>query len=629
MALVLGMAAASGAQSYAAGSWTAYGRDAGGSHFSPLTQINRNNVTRLKVAWVYHTGALQPQSYLNQKAAFEATPVLFHGTLYFSTPFDQVIALDARTGRERWQYDPHLDRSHGYSEVSSRGVAVWTDPAAKAGSACAARVFVGTLDARLISVDAATGKPCLSFGQSGSIDLKTGVNAHHLNHYNGDYEVTSPPVVVHGVVIIGSSISDNGAVRMESGIVRGYDARTGALRWSWDPLPPRTDSGAANAWSNLAADPARDLVFIPTGSASPDYYGGLRPGDDRDADSVVALRASTGKKVWAFQVVHHDLWDYDVPSQPTLVTVHRGGRAIPAIVVTTKIGHLFLLDRDTGKPLLPVSERPVPQTDVPGEKTSPTQPFPQYDALVPQGLTAKDAWGLTPQDLQYCRERIRQWPAKMFTPPRVGWTLQFPGNIGGVDWGGGAWDPASGLYIVATNRIAFQVRLIPRAQFARERKKGMNDRINGEFAPQAGAPYGLYRQPFFSPHGVPCNAPPWGTIEAMDLATGKIRWTSPLGDTPVGSGRMVPGAINLGGPLVTAGGLVFISATRFDDRLHVYDAATGKNLWEAPLPAGAQSTPMTYQLDRHGKQYVVICAGGHGKLGTHMGDAVIAYALAP
>jgi quinoprotein glucose dehydrogenase len=307
--------------------------------------------------------------------------------------------------------------------------------------------------------------------------------------------------------------------------------------------------------------------------------------------------------------------------------VHRGGREIPAVVVTTKIGHLFLLDRETGKPLLPVSERPVPQTDVPGEKTSPTQPFPKYDALVPQGLTEKDAWGLTPADLQYCRARIRQWPARMFTPPRVGWTLQFPGNIGGVAWGGGAWDPSSGLYIVATNRIAFQVRLIPRAQFAQERTQGIHNRITGEFAPQAGAPYGLYRQPFFSPHGLPCNAPPWGTIEAMDLATGKLRWTAPLGQTTVANDRVIPGAINLGGPLVTAGGLVFISATRFDDRLHVYDAATGKDLWESPLPAGAQSTPMTYQLDPHGKQYVVICAGGHGKLGTHMGDAVIAYTL--
>ena len=385
------------------GAWTHYGGDPGGSRYSPLKQIVKGNIGSVKVAWTYHTGAMQPESALNKKAAFEATPILFNGTLYLSTPFNQVIALNPATGAEKWKYDPGVKRDQDYSEVTSRGVAAWMDSKAVVRAQCRSRIFMGTIDARLIALDGATGKPCADFGPAGQVDLTQDVELRD----RGDYQVTSPPTVVGDLVIIGSSIGDNRAADVERGVVRAFDARTGALRWTWDPIPwakqntPRT--GAANAWSVISADPARDLIFVPTGSASPDFYGGQRPGNNANANSVVALRASTGKLVWAFQVAHHDLWDYDVASQPSLFMFDR---LIPAVAVTTKIGHLFLLNRETGKPLLPVEERPVPKSRVPGEEASPTQPFPENESLVPQSLTADGAWGATPEDKKWCQDKI-------------------------------------------------------------------------------------------------------------------------------------------------------------------------------------------------------------------------------
>ena len=361
------------------GDWYAYGRDAGGTRYSPLRQITRGNLARLKVAWTYHTGALEPATELNDKAAFEATPVLVEGVLYLSTPFNQVIALDPATGKEKWKYDPQVSREHQYSEVSSRGVAVWVDSKAAAGAVCRVRVFEGTIDARLLALDGKTGRPCDGFGAAGHVDLTQNVDYREGNAKWGDYQVTSAPTVVGGTIITGSSIGDNSEVSTERGVVRAYDARTGKLRWTWDPIPwanqqnPRT--GAANAWSTLAADPARDLVFIPTGSASPDYYGGMRPNDNRWANSVVALKASTGAFVWGFQVVHHDLWDYDVASQATLIDF----RGHPAVAVITKIGNLFVLDRETGKPLIAVEERSVPKSDIPGEQAASTQPHARLE----------------------------------------------------------------------------------------------------------------------------------------------------------------------------------------------------------------------------------------------------------
>ncbi len=593
--------------------WQAYGHDAGGTRYSPLKQIDVRNVAQLKVAWTYHTGALVPVTDLNNKAAFEATPILFEGTLYLSTPFNRVIALDPATGAEKWTFDPRVDRQGDYSEVSSRGVASWMDSKAPRTAACSARIFEGTLDARLLAIDARTGKLCADFGKDGTVDL----TAHVDYHYCCNYQVTSAPTIVGDLVITGSSIGDNREVSVERGIVRAYDARSGKLRWTWDPIPWSNEqdhrTGAANAWSTLAADPARDLVFIPTGSASPDYYGGERPGNNAHANSVVALKASTGALVWSYQVVHHDLWDYDVASQPALIQF----RGQPAVAVTTKMGNVFVLNRLTGKPLMQVEERPVPKSDIPGETASPTQPFPAWSAMVPQKLTVDDVWGPTPEAKAWCQEHLRGLRNEgMFTPPSLQGTLVYPGNVGGVNWGSASWDPERHLLFAVTNRLPAVVKLIPRGDFRSTYDSRETNRMTGEFARQSGTPFAMYRDFLISPAGTPCNAPPWSAVVAFDLNTGKVRWESPAGNS-----------ISMGGAISTAGGLVFAGAS-LDPYIRAYNTETGAEIWKNELPASAQSTPMTFEWE--GKQYVVICAGGHGKAksyGAKMGDSVVAFRL--
>lgn len=601
--------------------WMAYGGDSGGTRYSSLAEITPQNVGKLKIAWIYHTGALKPKTDLNQKAAFEATPILAEGTLYLTTPFNQVIALDPGTGAERWAFDPKVDRSDDYSEVTSRGVAVWIDSEAAADSLCKVRIFEGTIDGRLIALDGKTGKPCSAFGAGGTVDLTRGVG--YGTEFRGDYQVTSSPTVTGDVVITGSSIGDNGAVDMPRGSVRAFDVRTGALRWTWDPIPwaekQQVRTGAANAWSTFSADPERDLVFIPTGSASPDYYGGARPGENKWANSVVALRASTGEFVWGFQVVHHDLWDFDVASQPTLVNFK--GR--PAVAVTTKMGNLFVLDRMTGKPLHTVEERSVPKSDVPGEEAAASQPVPTWSAMVPQRLTAEDAWGSTPESRFWCENKIRGLRNEgLFTPPSLRGTISFPGHLGGVNWGSAAWDPGRNLLLANTNRVAAVAQLIPREdmQDARDHAAQTDTSWGGEFARQRGTPYGMHREWLVAPDKQPCNAPPWGALVAFDLGTGKLRWQAAIGS--MGDG-WPEGSVSLGGPMATAGGLIF-SAGTLDPHLRAFDSDTGRKVWETELPATAQSTPMTYQWN--GRQYIVICAGGHGKLKSKMGDSVVAFA---
>ncbi len=617
--LLLLHAVPSRAQSATDQGWPNYGNDPGGTRFSPARQVDPTNVAQLQVAWTYRTGAFPHDADLDHEAAFEATPILVDGKLFLSTPYDKVIALNPQTGAKLWEYDPKLDLSHGYSEVSSRGVSAWRDATAKPGQACALRIFIGTLDARLIALDGATGKLCTDFGAGGEIDLTRGVDLRDV----GDYQITSATSIANDLVITGSSIGDNRAVELERGIVRAFDVRSGKLRWSWDPIPwaskakPRT--GAGNAWSTLSVDAGRDLVFIPTGSASPDYFGGFRKGDNKWANSVVALRASTGEFVWGFQVVHHDLWDYDVASQPTLFTWKDN---TPAIAITTKMGRVFVLNRLTGAPLLPVQERPAPKSDIPGEESWPTQPASTI-SLVPEKLSPEDAWGKDPQERQWCAEKIKAArTGDIYTPPSLQGTMVFPSNVGGVNWGSAAYDPQRHILVTDTNRLPILVKLIPRADFEPSRKSATTeDRLHGEFARQTGAPYAMFRTPVLSPSGLPCNAPPWGTVAAVDLFTGKKVWDVPLGSFIPG---MNTGTINLGGPIMTAGGLVFTAAT-MDNFLRAFDSESGKELWKFELPAGGQATPMTYSIN--GKQYLVIAAGGHGKLGTKQGDYVLAFTL--
>ena len=600
--------------------WPTYGNDPGGTRYSLAKQIDRKNVGQLKVAWTYRTDALGHDEELDKKATFEATPILIEGKLLLSTPYDHVIALHAATGAKLWEFDPKLEHPYGFSEVTSRGVAAWRDAHAKTGAVCALRIFIGTLDARLLALDGETGKECADFGIAGEVDLTANVKMRDP----GDYQVTSAPAIYKDLVITGSSEGDNRAVTLERGIVRAFDARTGRLRWTWDPIAPwayqsTPRTGAGNAWSTLSVDEQHDLVLIPTGSASPDFYGGLRKGDDKWADSVVALKASTGEFVWGFQLVHHDIWDYDVASQPTLFSWKDG---TPAVAVTTKTGRVFLLNRLNGKPLLPVEERPVPQSDIPGEESWPTQPASTI-SLVPERLTPDDAWGKDDKERQACVDLIKAARyGDIFTPPSLPGTLVYPGNLGGVNWGSAAYDPQRHLLFVDTNRLATFVKLIPRADLDAARKNASDsDRSHGEFARQTGAPFGMFRTPLLSPSGLPCNAPPWGTVAAVDLFEGKKVWDVPLGSF---IGGMHTGTITLGGPLATAGGVVFTSAA-MDNYLRAFDSETGKEIWKYELPAGGQATPMTYTLG--GKQYVVIAAGGHGKLGTKQGDYVLAFTL--
>jgi quinoprotein glucose dehydrogenase len=600
--------------------WPSYGGDAGGTRYSAAAQIDRKNVAQLKVAWTARTGAFPHDEELDHKAAFEATPILIGGTLFLSTPYDHVMALNAETGAKLWEFDPKLELPYGASEVTSRGVSAWRDAAAKMGRPCALRIFIGTLDARLIALDGATGKPCADFGVDGQVDLTANVRLRDP----GDYQVTSAPAIVKDLVITGSSEGDNRAVTVERGIIRAFDARTGALRWTWDPIAPwayetTPRTGAGNAWSTLSVDAERDLVFIPTGSASPDYYGGIRKGDNKWANSVVALRASSGKFVWGFQVVHHDLWDYDVASQPALFTWKDG---TPAIAITTKMGRVFVLNRLTGAPLLPVEERPVLKSDIPGEESWPTQPASPI-SVVPEKLTPDDAWGKDEQERQWCADKIKAARSgDIYTPPSLQGTLVYPSNVGGVNWGSAAYDVQRHLLFMNTNRLPIFVKLIPQVELADARKNQTDsDRLHGEFARQTGAPFAMFRTPLLSPSGLPCNAPPWGTVAAVDLFTGKKIWDVPLGSWIPG---MNTGTVTLGGPMVTGGGLVFAAAA-MDNYLRAFDSDSGKELWKYELPASGQATPMTYILN--GKQYVVIAAGGHGKLGTKQGDYVIAFTM--
>jgi quinoprotein glucose dehydrogenase len=569
----------------------------------PSEPITPASVARLKIAWTYDTG--EGIELFRKDPRFEATPVYAAGNLYISTPGGFVVGLDADSGREIWKTDLHVSRDRNYSDFANRGVTLAGDT-----------IFVGTADARLVSINRVTGELRPGFGKEGQIQLTEGLR--HWPEYGGEYGVSSPPAFYHDLIIVGSFVADNSRARMSSGEVRACDAKTGALRWTFHPLPKDSPAGAANTWSRIVVDEPNGLVFLPTGSASPDYYGGFRPGDNRDADSIVVLKAATGEKVWAFQTVHHDLWDYDVAS-PALLFPGKNG---PAVAVGSKTGHLFLFDRLTGKPFFPIEERPVPQSDVPGEQTSATQPFPTLPpALVPQQITEKDIFGATPEDLKACRD----WFHKLrndgiFTPPSVQGSLHVPGNIGGMHWGGVAWDPVHRLLIAPVNRLPAVIRLIPRDQFWKEKRHHPDT----EITEQDGTPFSMSREVFDAPSGIPCIAPPYGELVAVNPDTGKIEWHVPLGEIQE-KGHTVLGLPNLGGPAATNTGLVFIGAS-LDKHIRAFDAADGRVLWTGELPTSARATPLIF-TSRSGRQMVAIAAGGHGDTLSKLDTKLVVFAL--
>lgn len=617
--------------------WPEYGGTKGGSKYSPLDQITRDNVDRLEIAWQYRHGDASDGSGDSARTSFQATPIVADGRMYFCTAFARVIALDPETGRELWSFDPGLRarRGEGPYPLTCRGVAHWAGSGGEDGAACSTRVFTGTRDSELIALDARTGKPCEGFGRSGRVSLREGIG----DAPPWEYYPTSPPLVIGEVVVIGALVADQLRTDAPSGVVRAFDLVSGELRWAWDPVPPdgstrdaaadsRYTAGTPNVWAPMSGDEARGLVFVPTGNPATDSFAAGRQGRDFYGSSTVALDARTGNVVWHFQTVHHDVWDYDVASQPSLFETPGVGGGRPAVAQATKMGHVFLLDRETGEPLYPVEERPVPQLGaVPGERLSATQPFPSHPRpLQPAALTADDAWGFTPIDERFCRERIAALNSQgIFTPPSLRGSLQFPGSAGGANWGGVAIDPVRGRLYVNQNRMPMVVRMLPRAEF--ERLPPGSVVYPDELYPAIGTPYAVERTSLLSNFGAPCIAPPWGTLTAVDLRSGEIVWEVPLGTTrdqapfPL---WLSLGSPNLGGPIATAGGLIFIGATT-DKFLRAFDVDTGEEVWSARLPFTANSTPSTYRLGPEGRQYVVVAAGGHGW--SEPGDAVIAFAL--
>jgi quinoprotein glucose dehydrogenase len=597
--------------------WRYYGGDAGGGRSSAADQITPSNVRSLKIAWEFKTGDSARPMEVRRQSAAEGTPILVDGKLVFCTPYNEVIALDPGTGKALWRYDPkiNLDQRPA-NQFVCRGVAYWRG-ADSSQETCAARIFMGTNDARLIALDAQTGAPCKDFGDNGQVQIDPGMSLV----WPGEFQITSPPVIFGDTVVVGSSISDNVRVDAPSGAVRAFDVRKGAAKWRFNPVGAR---GHANVWAPMSVDEKRGLIFLPTTSASPDFFGGLRADDNPNANSVVALNGETGEIVWSFQTVHHDIWDYDLPAQPGLYTVWRDGQPHDVVAQVTKTGLVFVLDRDTGEPFLPIEERAVPQDGAPGEYLSPTQPFPAATPpIVPNRLSPEDAFGLTWLDRRYCAGEISKARAEgLFTPPSELGTLIYPFNGGGANWGGAAFDASRNLLVVNMSNMAHRVTLIPAKDVAAV--KELNH--DAEIGPQTGAPYGVRRDLLMSPIGLPCTPPPWGVIAGVDLDSGEIVWRKGLGTTKDIAGGLALdlGTPNLGGPMVTQGGLIFIGAA-MDDYLRAFDVETGTELWKGRLPAGGQATPMTYEWQ--GRQYVVIYAGGHARMGTTLGDTVIAFAL--
>jgi|TARA_B100000959_G_scaffold58358_4_gene61129 quinoprotein glucose dehydrogenase len=609
--------------------WPAYGSTPGGTHFSRASQITPENVSHLQVAWEHRSGDIRQSGPVEgdlgfiSQSSLQVTPIVVDDRMYYCTPFNRVFSLDAETGEELWMFDPKIDHYADFLP-NCRGVSSWQS--GKKGI-CEHRIILGTLDARLIAVDAETGKTCGDFGDDGEVDVSHGLSVHEPY----EYSITSPPAILGNRVITGAMVLDNTRVGVPSGVVRAYDVRSGDFLWAWNPVKPGSQelndddtylSGTTNVWSILSVDEERDMVYAPTGNTSPDFYGGHRGDLDFYSSSVVALKGETGEVAWHFQMVHHDVWDYDTPAQPTLVDLTVEGESIPAVVQVTKMGMTFALNRDTGEPLWPVEERTVSQAGVEEEELSHTQPFPTHiPALINTPLTPDDAWGLTFWDEGKCKGVIASFENDgIYTPPSKTGSLLYPSNGGGNNWGSPAINPDSGLMVVYTIRAAATATLIPRAE--------CHDGT-GSGGQQLGTPYCANVGFLMSPLGVPCTEPPWGTLDAIDLVTGKILWSIPMGTTrdmapfPFWWIKGLPG---FSGMMMTDTGLLFAGISN-EHAFRAFDLKDGVELWKHDLPTAANATPMTYQVRKTGKQYVVIAAGGHWSGGSPPGDHIIAFAL--
>jgi quinoprotein glucose dehydrogenase len=598
--------------------WRYYGGDSGGCKYSPLKQITASNVTRLKVAWTFHTGEISDGKTLPIRSTFEATPLVVDGVMYLTTPFNRLIALDPETGKQLWAFDPKLELNRPFNLYINRGSAWWSEGSKK-------RIFYGTLDARLFSIDPATGEPDAAFGNKGAVDLRQGVADRFPRR---GYGMTSPPAVYGNLVICGALASD-GEPQGPAGDVRAFDAHTGKLVWQFHTVPRAgefgndtwegeswKDRGGTNAWSILSVDQERGIVYLPLTSPSTDLYGGDRKGANLFGDSLVALDAKTGKRLWHFQTVHHNIWDYDLPAQPNLITVMRSGQRVPAVAQLTKQGLIFTFQRYTGEPLFPIEERPVPPSDVPGEQAWPTQPFPLKPPPVARHTMRRDELNdLLPETKAFCEKLVEGAVfGNLYTPIGLKPTVLFPSTNGGVNWGGASFDPETGILYVNSMEIGFIQRMAKRPE--------------GSVIPYRAQGMATPNSRFWDKDLIPCQKPPWGWLTAVDMNKGEFRWRSVLGvlDALTAKGIAPTGTSNLGGSIVTAGGLVFIGATN-DSRFRAFDKATGKELWVTKLPASAHATPATYIGRKTKKQFVVIAAGGGNKYNDTYSDALVAFSL--
>ncbi len=614
------------------GEWHQYGRTPYGQRYSPLDQINTGNVNTLKVAWQYQTGDVKLPDDVGE-TTYQVTPLKIGDTLYLCTPHNWAIALDAATGEEKWKFDSNSGMNPDRQHQTCRGVTYWKDPAAQPGAPCAERVYLPTSDARLIALNAANGQLCTGFADNGVLHLEAGMKYNPAGYYYS----TSPPVAVGGKIIVAGAVNDNYSIHEQSGVIRAFDIDTGALVWNWDsgnpdvttPLPAGETytTNSPNSWSVSSYDEALGLIFVPLGNQVPDQLGmGRSDSVEKYASSIVALDIQTGQVRWVRQTVHHDLWDMDVPAQPALLDITKAdGTVVPALVGPTKQGDIYVLDRRSGEPIIPVTEFPAPSGAIPEDFTAPTQPVSDL-TFMPDPLTEKDMWGVTMFDQLACRIDFHRLKYEgRYTPPSIEGTLVYPGNFGVFNWGSVAVDPERQIMFGMPTYLAFTSRLVPRDQIPprAQDEKGSEQGLNRN----EGAPYGVYMGPFLGPLAIPCQAPPWGYVAGADLRTGKIAYKLKNGTVRDMSPIPLPfkvGVPGIGGPIITKGGVAFLGAA-VDDYLRAYDVTNGAELWQARLPAGGQSTPMTYTVGD--RQYVLIVAGGHGSVGTKPGDYVIAYTL--